>query len=103
MITDAVLDWLVPTLLAGFYLGLLVLVWFALRTWMRPKVGTKAPRCKMWVPLSYIDPSTDSAYHTAEDTTPHARCCLPANHRPRSVHLVDPKEIRDLRLARVPF
>lgn len=44
MITDAVLDWLVPTLLAVFYLGIPVSAWLALRTWMRPKEGTKAPR-----------------------------------------------------------
>lgn len=90
----------------GIYVGVLAAVfgffgWIARQIGREPRVTRKAPRCKMWVPLSYL--GTAGAYHSADDTLPHARCCLPAGHRPRSVHLVDPVEIRDLNLARVPF
>lgn len=93
--------WIYPAMLV--FVGLFFVAAFRFLPPPGTRIAPPAPRCKQWVPLSYIDEHASTTYHSAQDTTPHARCCLPAGHQPRSVHLVDPAEIKELHLMRAPF
>lgn len=92
MTTYSLTDLVVLIILTAVGLG----VFF--RVWPRPL----KPRCRKRVSLAYVDGWHRGPLVVVSSEPPDVRCALPAGHSPQA-HLVDPEEVRALRLYQPPF